>query len=115
MEKILIVSIVAVILGIVSILTGIIWNKIITRKQQKALTKEKFSKSSNSDVSVVNKVDTILEQAFETSMQRVDVKCFSYSFQDTQPLTIIQNKAQNKGFEYKQRFDKYSCKEVIAA
>lgn len=115
MAKILIVSLIAIVLGVASILTGIICNKVLTKKRQKEESKVKHCGLSKTNLQRASEIEAAIEKALVMPAQKVNSVKVSYSLKTAKQQPVLENKTQNKRFEYKQNFDQYKCKEVIAA
>lgn len=123
MEKILIISLIAIILSIVSLLFGIMWNRAVTKRRDKVEKMQKIADELCSNISVELKKDKE-EKVGQILMspiiyQNVSFKKTEISIVDTKlskSKPAICEMPNNRRFGYKKQYDKYvKNKEGIAA
>lgn len=123
MEKILIISLIAIILSIVSLLFGIMWNRAVTKRRDKVEKMQKIADELCSNISVELKKDKE-EKVGQILMspiiyQNVSFKKTEISIVDTKlskSKPTICEMPNNRRFGYKKQYDKYvKNKEGIAA
>ena len=125
MEAILIISLVAVVLGILSIVAGIVVN-IITTKKQKRL-KENYSKMleecseefvklnlPSEMISVPVRISNVKNVSYSIKLQEIASKKIKTS-RKTNKTRIISKKLKNNNFKYQHNYNNYKHEEGFAA